>query len=450
MFRAKQWQPSAIKYDNSQQNEITANSVFIKCVIVAVYICQMLLLFSRSTFELVLGPVLAICIIILMFTPYYYIPVAVVFLTTHALGTVILGRISFFVLMGFMLVLRLFIVKFKNNFNLSDIAWMLLGLFNCFHLAVFMYDSIGSEKLTIIVVFTLWMIYMRGDTRSKEEVFPNFWLAFAFAITTNAVVSLLSRSATMYETSDRMGIIGFGSNDPNIAAMVITLGIAILLSSQKTKMWVRITALIILFFSLITTVSISGLIAATFTVLVFSIIMNKNKKNVSALLIILLGALVAVYLFPMLGIMGQKNAAGETVNYLEYFQEKLNDKMSNFAGSDIDNATSGRSELTRMNLEYLFEQSALKQLFGGNHVNPLGINVSHNSFVDIMLRYGYLGFFAVFLLMIYSVLRCMQRTKHTGDCTILLCKLLMIYWSLTLSLFDSNGAVLWFSLVLML
>ena len=425
------------------------NATFIRCVVIVAYLCQMLLLYNRSTFEPICGLILAACSAMLMFTPFYYVPVSVVMLTPHAMGTVILGRLSLYTFVGCLLIFRLFIVRFKITFTLTDLWWLFLGLFNWIHTLIFLTDYIGTEKLAIMLFFTLWMIYIRCDSHKKQDIYDRFLLAYAFAILVNATVSLFTRSATIYESSDRMGLIGVSSNDPNIAAMFITIGVAIFMSSNLIKIWLKIIACVLLFFSLITTVSISGFVAAVLVVLIFAIIMNKNKKNISVLLVILLGALLAVYIFPMLGIMGEKNTAGETVNYLEYFQEKINEKAGSFLGEDIDNATSGRSELTHINMQYFAEQSGLRQLFGGNHVNPLGVNVSHNSFADILLRFGYIGLIIVFVIMCYSLLKCLQRTRDTRDCTVLLCKLLLIYWSLTLSLFEGSSAILWFALVLM-
>lgn len=444
--------PNEPQFDNRLKKgvDLSLNNIFIKGVLVLSFVCQMLVLFNRGTFEYMVGPVMTVCFVVLTFTPYYYVPFAIVLLTPHALGTVFMGRLSIYMLLGFLLVLRLFVVKFKTNFVLIDLAWLVLGLFNCAHLYWYMFDHVGSEKLTYMVIFTLWIIYLRIDNRRDTGLINNFILAFGAAITTNAAVSLVARTATKYAASDRMGLIGIGSNDPNIAAMMLSLGIAIIISTQKIKMWIKIVCLMVLFFSLITTVSISGLFAAALVILGFSVIMNKNRHNLSVLLVLILGAVLAIYLFPMLGIMGEENAAGETVNYLEYYQEKLYDRFSSFVGNDVDSATSGRTELTRMNLEYFSEQSAMKQLFGGNHVNPLGVNVSHNTFADNLLRFGYVGSFVIILILIYSFVRSVQRTRATGNSTLLLCKLLMIYWSLTLSLFDGSVAILWFTLVLML
>lgn len=429
---------------------LTLNNVFVKCVIIMSFICQMLVLYNRSIFESVTGPILALCIVILTFTDYYYIPFAIVLLTPHAIGTVIMGRISFYVFMGAILALRLLIIKFDIVFTLSNVLWLMLGLFNVLHLNIFMFEHVGSEKLTYMAIFTAWIVFLFADKRRDSEIVDKFFLTFGIAIVTNATVSLISRTATKYVASDRLGIIGIGASDPNIAAMMLTLAVAIIIGSKYLKVWLKIVLVLIPMLSMITTVSVSGVLAIVILFLIFGIAMNKSGDNLSVFFLIILGALIAVYIFPMLGIMGEENAAGETTNYLEYYQDKIYNRVGAFFADDIDAASSGRTALMQKNMEFLREQSAIKQLFGGNHVNPLGINVSHNTFADIALRFGYVGLFAVIIMIIFSLIKCVQRLKESGNCTVLLCKAMMLYWSLTLSIFDGSVGVLWFTIVLML
>ena len=429
---------------------ITLNNAFVKCVIAMYFVCQMLVLYNRSTFESITGPILAVCVVILTFTDYYYIPFAIVLLTPHAIGTVIMGRISFYVFIGAVLALRLVVIKFNIAFTLSNTLWLMLGLFNVLHLNLFMFEHVGSEKLTYMAIFTAWMVFLLADTRRDPELMDKFLLSFAIAIATNAAVSLVSRTATKYVASDRLGIIGIGANDPNIAAMMLTLAVAIIIGSKYLKVWTKIVLVVIPMLSMITTVSVSGVIAIVILFLIFGIVMNKNSHNLSVFMFIILGALIVIYIFPMLGIMGEENAAGETTNYLEYYQDKIYNRLGAFFDDDMDAASSGRTALMKKNMEFLSEQSTIKQLFGGNHVNPLGINVSHNTFADIALRFGYVGLFGVIVMIIYSLVKCVQRLNESGNCTMLLCKAMMLYWSLTLSIFDGSVGVLWFSIVLML
>ena len=91
---------------------------------------------------------------------------------------------------------------------------------------------------------------------------------------------------------------------------------------------------------------------------------------------------------------------------------------------------------------------AVTQLFGGVPVNPLGLGVSHNSYVDLVLRFGYLGASAIILMIFYSTIKCLQKTYNERNYSLLLCKLLFMYWGLSLSIFDGPISVFWYALLL--
>ena len=166
MFRvAEPRKPLQLNNENANAGvDLTLNNTFIRCVVIVAYLCQMLLLYNRSTFEPICGLILAACSAMLMFTPFYYVPVSVVMLTPHAMGTVILGRLSMYTFVGCLLIFRLFIVRFRITFTLTDLWWLFLGLFNWTHTLIFLTDYIGTEKLAIMLFFTLWMIYIRCDS----------------------------------------------------------------------------------------------------------------------------------------------------------------------------------------------------------------------------------------------------------------------------------------------
>ncbi len=444
-------QTKPLQLNKKQTNNgvgLTLNNVFVKCVIVACYLCQMLLLSNRSMFELYISPILAVCFVILTFSEYYYIPYALVMLTPNGLGTIFMGRISFYVFLIFLLVLRMVIVKGTIKFVLSDVVWLILGLANAFYLKITASGNVGWPKIVLTCVLTVWLIYINSDNRNNEGVIDRFLIAFAVAITTDAIVSLITRTATKYAASNRMGIIGFSSDDPNGAAMILSFAMAIFLSAQNIKILPKMVAIICLVFTVITTVSISGLIACVLVLLLYFIIVNKKQQKLSVFLFIVFSVVLAIYLFPMLGITGEENATGEAVNYLEYYQERLNDRFLSFVNNDVDSATSGRTEVTRWNMEWFSEQSTLRQLFGGNDVNPAGRGVAHNTFVDMILRFGYVGFSMIAIYAIYAMVRCIQRARESGNYNLLLCKFLMLYWSVTLSMFDGAGAVLWLAFVM--
>ena len=449
---------SVAKFEKMQQvnivqekndTDLTMNNSFVRCIIVVSYLCQVLLLYDRYTFQNYIGLVLTFCVAILMFTDCYYIPIALIILTPNVFGTLFMGRVSFVTVLGVALVFRLLITKAKVNFNISDIVWITIGLCNCLHLHFFNAGHTGIEKIFSMLMAMFWLIYIRIENRKNDGAIEKFLAAMSIAVTTNAAVSLLTRKATLYEHSERLGLIGLGSDDPNIAALAITTAIITLISTNYVKVWAKIVSMLILFLCLITTVSISGFLAVIGTVLIFILFTNKERLNLFAIVSLIIVAILAIVIFPNLSIVGEKNDYGETTNYLEYYQEKIGERFDAFVNDDLDAATSGRTKIMRTNLDYLSEQSTISQLFGGYPTNPLGLGMSHNSYADMILRFGYIGAIGVVMLLVYSTVKCLQKAMKTQKYCLFLCKLLFIYWGMTLSLFDGTTSVLWYSVILM-
>jgi len=87
---------SVAKFEKMQQvnivqekndTDLTMNNSFVRCIIVVSYLCQVLLLYDRYTFQNYIGLVLTFCVAILMFTDCYYIPIALIILTPNVFGT---------------------------------------------------------------------------------------------------------------------------------------------------------------------------------------------------------------------------------------------------------------------------------------------------------------------------------------------------------------------------
>ncbi len=425
------------------------NNVVATVSMVLIYVLYAVMLYTNRGLEHLIGPVLAVAMVAITFTDYYYIPFAVIMVSPHAIGTAFMGRVSFFFLLGALFVLRLFVIKFATSVTLKDIFWLFVAMFNCLHLYIFLGERVGTTKLAYMAIFFIWAVHIMCEIRKNNEFMRNVFLAYAITVTTNGLVSFISGSATKYANADRMGMIGVGSNDPNIAAMHITLAVAIILSTAHLNSWIKIACLASLALSLSTTVSISGFLGVALVVLAYIAFSKKDSRNIRFVVLLIICALLIIYIFPMFSTIQNEDTGRTLTSYIEYYQDKLYEKFTSFATGDFENATSGRTFVAGQNIAFFLEQSPIRQLFGGNHVDPLGILVSHNSFADNLLRFGFLGSLVIFIMMAVSFVKCFKFTVKNSNCTWMLCKLCMLYWSLSLSMFDGNGAVLWFSLLLL-
>ncbi len=420
--------------------------------VAAVFLCEFLVIFNRSL-ETVTGPIFVITMTFLQFTDYFYLPFAVTSVVYGALGTMFRGSLGVYLLLLPLLALRLIITKFSVKIRLTDFLIAAIGLYHIAHLYFFEsgYFVTGYnnqvKKLIFMISLVLWFCYIRSLERSNNGIINKTLLALSLSIATNALASLITGNASNFDSNDRLGLSGIGGNDPNIAAMFLCIAFAVILSSWYLKNWMKAPLICILMATLITTVSISGLIGMVLILFAFLFFMNKDKRNITLFLAIILIALLVISLFPLLNISSESES--KPTEYLDYYQQKLTDKLGALQSENYTDTTSGRLYLSRINLEYFSGQSAVTQLFGGISVNPLGHNVSHNSFVDILLQYGYFGLTAISLMVIYKFFSQWGLARKTGDCTLLMCKLVMLYWSFSLSLFDGNGICLWLAMLVM-
>ncbi len=423
-----------------------------KLSLALIFICEFLVIFDKSLGSIT-GPIFVVTMIFLQFTEYFYVPFAVTSVTYGALGTMLGNSLGVYLLLLPLLALRLIITKFSVKVRFTDFIITVIGLFHIVHLCFFEpgfyvpgYNN-QTKKLIFMASLVLWFCYIRSLERENDGVINKMMIALAMSVAVNATASLITGNVSKFESNDRMGISGIGGNDPNIAAMFLCIAFAIVLSSKYLKIWMKVLIVCILMATLITTVSVSGLIGMLLVLFAFLFFMTKDKHNVTLLLLIILVALLVISLFPLLNISSESES--KPTEYLDYYQQKLTDKLGALQSENYTDTTSGRLYLSSINLEYFSGQSAVTQLFGGTSVNPLGNNVSHNSFVDILLQYGYFGLTAISLMVIYKFFSQWGLARKTGDCTLLMCKIVMLYWSFSLSLFDGNGICLWLAMLVM-
>ncbi len=416
-----------------------------KISIVLIYLCEFIAIYDKSLC-VITGPIFIVTMMFLQFTDYFYIPLTVTIVPLAALGTLFNGRIAVHTLLLPLLIIRLLVKGTKFKVRVSDFMLFILGLLHIGQLLAFENYELFHIKTLAVFATICWFLYIRCQARENQELLNKVLFSLAICISVDAVASLLSGGYTLYANSDRMGLAGVTGGNPNHAAFYIGVAIAIILSIQNIKLWIKLTMLFSLIILLITTVSVSGFIGVSVVILSFFIFTTKNKHKLRFFLCIFLIIITAIALFPAMNI--ESDSTIHSTSYIDYYQEKLLDRLGNLNDSKYDDATSNRTSLTNQNLEYFNSHSTLNQIFGMNSANPLNTNVSHNSFVDILLRFGYVGLFIVALLVIYRFYKQYIYARKTGDSVLLMCKIALLFWSFTISMFDGVFSCIWFGILL--
>ncbi len=430
-----------LKSQNSGSNLIA------KLAVVTMFICEFVVLVWPSA-KLITGPTLTLCSAYLMFTDFFYVPLTVIMVPLGTLGTIIAGKYAVYTLLFPLLIIRLLVVGFRFKIMPSDFVLFLIGALHLAQLILFDGYAQATPKTIYIAATLCWFIYIKCYSRDHHGVINNFVMSLAVCVTVNALASLISGRYTLYEGSDRMGLAGVTGGNPNHAGFYIGFTIAVILTNKRLKLWIKLPLLLILAIMIITTVSLSALIGVTVVVLSYFILTNRNKQKLTIFLSIVLVIVLALTIFPLLNI--QSDSTVNSTNYLEYYQDKLLDRLNKLDDQNYDAATSRRTGLTKENLSYFADQSVIRQLFGGNSANPLNTLVSHNCFADILLRFGYVGLFAAIILVIYGFCKQFIYARKHDDFTLLLCKVALLFWSFTISMYEGMLSCMWIGFLLFL
>jgi len=141
---------------------------------------------------------------------------------------------------------------------------------------------------------------------------------------------------------------------------------------------------IIIFFAIIRTGSLTGMLCIMIILIIFALKDRSLGKKVRRVMIILLGVIL-VFGIIMSGASIIENA------YIEFIVNRIHKIIAEISLLDFNSATSGRMEIAQIKLQYFFGQSFFGFLFGGNSLFVGAPFVSHNTYIDLLLRFGIVG-----------------------------------------------------------
>lgn len=126
---------------------------------------------------------------------------------------------------------------------------------------------------------------------------------------------------------------------------------------------------------------------------------------------------------------------------------RIYEKISQFAVGNIREFTTGRSYRALSNLEYAFNRVGIKWFLGGEAIPPDGLLLSHNTYVDLLVRFGLIGFLCIMVRVLYCALRqyknCVKNDYSKERVCLLQIKLIYIAFSFSLSIYIYQEAAWW-------
>ena len=262
-----------------------------KVVILAALCAAIFAVFIESSLSLYLGPVIALGMVYLFFNGYMELITAIIVVANDALGTILFGSISFHYLLLLMVVLNIFLEK---RFSKTDLIICLVA--TAFALQLYAVGFLDMRTVIYSMSFVLALVNVEREEKSMTMFFRGVILAVGLI----ALHACVTGGVEFYELNEysneviRRGILGVGIGDSNYSSFLLCIGLICLWCERKLHWLFKLVLTGMILYSLMITLSISGLLALAIILLV-SVLFSKRKGK--AFLIVLIVVLIAVLFF---------------------------------------------------------------------------------------------------------------------------------------------------------
>jgi hypothetical protein len=325
--------------------------------------------------------------------------------------------------------------KVDFKFILLDIMFLLF-LLPLILSSVLIYRDLNVLGLliNILIIIILRQYFQDNFNFHLSKVFKMFIISTCIAI----IWGLIHQNF-MFGGDQLVQMMRFsGTQEPNVMALYINISILFLLF-LNWNIKNKIPLFIFLYIGLFLTVSMSGFMVNLIIICLF-IIFNRNLNNFFIsyfkYIVIFIFFIFLIVLFKDLPIIGVP---------LVRLQEKLNYVLQ----GNFSSATTGRTDLNSIYFD-AFKQLNFYQKFIGiltfNNINILTflglnkINVSHNTYIDMLFSFGYLG---LIIFNLYIILCLYFKKKNEYFRCLVVLKIVLLISGFTLSMFESRYFYIW-------
>lgn len=182
-------------------------------------------------------------------------------------------------------------------------------------------------------------------------------------------------------------------NDPNYASFFFNLAIFTVLATDIfKKLYLKIPLLLIFYYFLVATGSLSGLIFNVIGIAIFTIFKYRLKAvlALSVTAVIFTGVWLAITKIPQVA----------SLEVIVNMQTRITRQFAQKEETSVSDATSGRETQWKNYWEYFKKQEPEKKLFGGNIITSSSIdqslkeefgNAPHQAYLSFILNFGIIG-----------------------------------------------------------
>ncbi|WP_396128564.1 O-antigen ligase family protein [Exiguobacterium mexicanum] len=416
------------------KKEVPVSKVFNITFLVGIYFLPLFSFLGYMEAQ-VISIVLALLIVFLIRSDYFYLVLPMMIFYYSQL--VLPGGIALFRVYTILFLIKIISEKKITTNKRLLIPFTLMSLY-CV-IVVSKWDP--KTAFTIILDLFVVIIYISSFLTNKENI-VNFFKWFSIATFSTVIYGIWSINSGLnsyyyingvwLEVTRFTGTFG----DPNYFGFYINIAIFSLLILGNFKKTIKVILLMIFYFALIATVSMTGLICNLLGLFILMSFKNGSifKKNliVSSMLIISL----ILYNLSM----------NYSIPVLSDTAERINNTINNFTTGNFVELSSDRNVIWSNHLQYYFEQPIYNILFGGNYITDYGFDlnkfssVTHNALIDMLLNFGLIGFMVLISTFLFSTiiyLKMYIQTKENFFLVLVMSKYVWLFYSFSLSMFPS-------------
>ncbi len=222
--------------------------------------------------------------------------------------------------------------------------------------------------------------------------------------------------------------------DPNYMGFFFTIAIFSILCLKLFDKRLRYIIIIVLYAMMMSSLSITAIVVNIILWLFYLFMMKKLKPA---------GLIIIIAVFVLLSALYSYGVENPDIPVLGDLSARIDEKVQSFISGDIDEVTTGRTSLTKENLEYYLSLPMFNVFFGGIPVNPRNIHpdikaVSHNEYVDLLLNVGIIGAIVMlgfFLFSYWSSIKRYRLANKEHDLCIVMLKTTWLLYAFALTMF---------------
>ncbi len=395
------------------------------------------LVFFKTSLNLVLCILLAICLLYLYIIKKEKILVfCFLLLANDALGQIfytVSVKYLYFVFLLYEL-----IVEKGIKINKRVIPIGVIGLYIIFQPFISGLDDANMLINTLFPMLLLLILYQRYT--DKELFLEEFTFGVSVIVSLLALHACLTGGYAVKDYSDvtgyvRKGILGVGIGDSNFSCLILCSGITCILNCRVFSKWIKLLLSLIICGAIALTLSTTGLLCLCI-ILILSGLINKNlskRAQVIILIVFLILVLPGIYSFL---------PSSMHLSSVDAYINRIQDKYLSLQAKDYYHLSTGRASLGEIYWKYIMNLDILRKLFGGNYLMQYSY-FPHNSYIDFIVQFGFVGCGLLVLGMISSLIKKFQYSKHNEyrRCSITL-KILYMIFTASISVYHGTTFVM--------